>query len=203
MGSAQLKLGRVAVGFFGDGGANTGRTWEFINLATVWRLPLIAICENNLYAVETPSASVTGGGNVAARAAGFGLPSEQVDGQDVEAVHRATARAVQRARDGEGPTFLELLTYRYKGHNAGEVITYRTEEEVEEQKRTRDPIERYARRLIDRGDLDEARRNQLQEDVDAVVADAVARSEAGTCSDPSTAAENVSVWNSWKGGQTR
>jgi len=203
MGSAQLKLGRVAVGFFGDGGANTGRTWEFINLATVWRLPLIAICENNLYAVETPSASVTGGGNVAARAAGFGLPSEQVDGQDIEAVHRATARAVQRARAGEGPTFLELLTYRYKGHNAGEVITYRTEDEVEEQKRTRDPIERYARRLIDRGDLDEARRAQLQEDVDAVVADAVARSEAGTCSDPSTAAENVSVWNSWKGGQAR
>src|SRR6202012_1691605 len=109
-GASLLQDGRVSVGGFGDGGANTGRVWEFVNMAAIWKLPLIAVCENNLYAVETPSAAVTGGGSVAERAAGFGLPSAVVDGQDIVAVYDAVAAAAQRARDGEGPTFLEIQT---------------------------------------------------------------------------------------------
>ncbi len=201
MGSAQLKLGRVSVGFFGDGGANVGRVWEFVNLASIWSLPLIAICENNLYAVETASKTVTGGGSVAARAAGFGLPSHVVDGQDVEAVFAAVSAAAARARAGEGPTFLELETYRFLGHNAGEVVTYRTQEEVDEVKANRDPIEVFAGRLTERGLLDAGTRARIQAEVDEIVRAAVERAEAGTCTDPSTASENVSVWNNWNGAQ--
>ncbi|HVU93058.1 MAG TPA: thiamine pyrophosphate-dependent dehydrogenase E1 component subunit alpha, partial [Jatrophihabitans sp.] len=113
LGAAQRGTGQVVLGFFGDGGANTGRVWEFVNLAAVWQLPLIVACENNLYAVETPSRAVTGGGDVAARAAGFGLPAFAVDGQDVVAVHAAVRSAAERARGGDGPSFLELQTYRY------------------------------------------------------------------------------------------
>lgn len=195
LGSAQLDLGRVAVGFFGDGGANVGRVWEFVNLAAVWELPLIAICENNLYAVETPSATVTGGTSVADRAAGFGLPSIQVDGQDVEAVAHAVGVAAERARSGGGASFLELMTYRFLGHNAGEVITYRTDDEVDEVKRTRDPIEVFAARLTERGLLTPEKRAEIQAEVDGIVDHAITRAEEGTCSDPSTASENVSAWN--------
>ncbi len=119
--------GQVAVGYVGDGGVNTGRTWETVNLAAVWRLPLIVICENNLYAVETPSVNVTASPAIVDRAAGFGINAESVDGQDVGAVHRAVARAADRARAGEGATFIEARTYRYEGHSTGQAITYRTD----------------------------------------------------------------------------
>jgi TPP-dependent pyruvate/acetoin dehydrogenase alpha subunit len=147
LGAAVRHSGQVIVGFFGDGGVNTGRVWEFVNLAAVWRLPLIAVCENNLYAVETPSQTVTGGGSAAARARGFGLPAEEVDGQDVLAVHRAVSAAAARARSGDGPSFLEMRTYRYRGHNTGEIIRYRTEEEVADWRSSRDPIDRLAAHL--------------------------------------------------------
>jgi pyruvate dehydrogenase E1 component alpha subunit len=147
LGAVVRHSGQVVVGFFGDGGVNTGRVWEFVNLAAVWRLPLIAVCENNLYAVETPSQTVTGGGSATARARGFGLPVQEVDGQDVLAVHRAVSAAAARARRGAGPSFLEMRTYRYRGHNTGEIIRYRTEEEVAGWRSTRDPIDRLAAHL--------------------------------------------------------
>jgi TPP-dependent pyruvate/acetoin dehydrogenase alpha subunit len=146
--------GQVAVGFFGDGGANTGRVWESINLAAIWALPMIAVCENNLYAVETSFRRVFAGESVAKRAEGFGLPAQQVDGQDVCAVHRAATAAIERARRGEGPSFIEALTYRYQGHMSGEVVDYRTVDEVEEWRETRDPIMRLQTALIDAGALD-------------------------------------------------
>jgi TPP-dependent pyruvate/acetoin dehydrogenase alpha subunit len=203
LGAVQLGLPRVSVGFFGDGGANTGRVWEFVNMATIWKLPLVAICENNLYAVETASASVTGGESVANRAAGFGLPSEQVDGQDVLAVHEAASRAVARARAGEGPSFIELLTYRYKGHNAGEATTYRSDEEVEEWRSSKDPIERFTARLIERGALTQEHFAEINDEAVATVAAAVQFAEESQCSDPSTAGDNVSAWNDWDGSQNR
>ena len=122
--------GHCAAGFFGDGGANTGRVWEFVNLAAAWKLPLIVVCENNGYAVETPINAAMAGESVASRASGFGLPAVQVDGQDVAALHRAAAEAAARARDGGGPTFIEALTYRHLGHDIGERGQYRTTEEV-------------------------------------------------------------------------
>lgn len=200
LGAAQQKLPRVSVGFFGDGGANTGRVWEFVNLATIWRLPLIAICENNLYAVETPSATVTGGTSVADRAKGFGLPSVQVDGQDVIAVFEAVSIAAEHARSGRGAYFIEILTYRYRGHNAGEVAAYRTNDEIDEWRSSKDPIERFAAYLSGRGELDPEALAMIEKRVDEVVATSVELAEAAECSDPSTAGDNVSLWNNWKGG---
>src|ERR1700728_4466505 len=148
--------GHCAAGFFGDGGANTGRVWEFVNLAAAWKLPLIAVCENNGYAVETPVNAAMAGESVASRASGFGLPSVQVDGQDVGAPHRLAAEAAERARSGGGPTFIEALTYRHLGHDIGERGQYRTTEEVEWWQTNRDPINRMRAALDKAGELDEA-----------------------------------------------
>lgn len=194
LGAKQLGMDRVSVGFFGDGGANTGRVWEFINLASVWKLPLIAICENNLYAVETPSATVTGGSSVAQRARGFGVASKQVDGQNVVAVYNAAVEAVTAARSGEGAQFLELRTYRYKGHNAGEVITYRTEEETEHWRSSKDPIDRFTFFLSERGILTPEHAAQIDERVAATVAGAIEFAEASDCAAASTAGDDVSSW---------
>ena len=128
---ATARTATCAAGFFGDGGANTGRVWEFVNLAAAWKLPLIVVCENNGYAVETPINAAMAGESVASRAAGFGLPSVQVDGQDVVAPCTAwRPRRPTRARSGGGPTFIEALTYRHLGHDIGERGQYRTTEEV-------------------------------------------------------------------------
>jgi pyruvate dehydrogenase E1 component alpha subunit len=199
LGAAQRGTGQVVLGFFGDGGANTGRVWEFVNLAAVWQLPLIVACENNLYAVETPSRAVTGGGDVAARAAGFGLPAFAVDGQDVVAVHAAVGSAAERARGGDGPSFLELQTYRYKGHDSGQVIRYRTEDEVAEWRASRDPIERLAARLSESGALPSGALVQLEQQARDELDAAVRFAEEAPWPDPSTAAENVSGWNSSSG----
>ena len=200
-GAAQLQLPRVSVGFFGDGGANTGRVWEFVNLASIWSLPLIAVCENNMYAVETPSASVTAGGSVSDRARGFGLPVETVDGQDIVAVYEATKRAADRARAGEGPTFLEMLTYRYRMHNTEETGKYRTDEEVQHWMDSKDPIAQFSARLIEAGALTQERLADITAAVDETIAEAVTFAEESPFSDLSTAAENVSVWNNWNGAQ--
>jgi TPP-dependent pyruvate/acetoin dehydrogenase alpha subunit len=166
---------RVAVAFFGDGGINTGRTWEFLNLAGAWRLPLIAICENNLYAVETPTALVTGGGSITRRAEGFGLTSLSVDGQDVFMVYEAAVAARARVLGGEGPTFIEALTYRFSGHGSGEGVgAYRTAEEVEAWRESRDPIMRCAGRLTDAGVLTNGDFEVLDNEAVAAV-DAAAR----------------------------
>lgn len=195
LGAKLQGLPRVSVGYFGDGGANVGRVWEFVNLASVWQLPLIAICENNLYAVETPSATVTGGTSVADRAAGFGVASRQVDGQDVVAVYEATREAAEAARAGEGAQFIEVLTYRYRGHNAGEVVTYRTDDEVELWRSSKDPIERFVAHLTDRGLLSSEQLAEIEKSVAETVDHAVTFAEESKWPDPSSAGENVSEWN--------
>ncbi|MDT4915187.1 MAG: acetoin:2,6-dichlorophenolindophenol oxidoreductase subunit alpha [Pseudonocardiales bacterium] len=198
LGARVRSTGQVVIGFFGDGGANIGRVWEFVNLAAIWKLPLIVACENNLYAVETASKAMTGGGDIAARAGGFGLPSMSVDGQDVVAVHAAVGAAADRARTGAGPTFLELMTYRYMGHNSGEVIRYRTTDEVAQWRASRDPIENFAALLTDAGILDPAALARIDETAADVVARAVTFAEEAPWPDPFTAADNVSsLSNEW------
>jgi pyruvate dehydrogenase E1 component alpha subunit len=182
---------QVTAGFFGDGGANTGRTWEFINLAAVWRLPLIVICENNLYAVETYLGRAMAAESVAKRAAGFGLPVVAVDGQDVGAVYRATAEARQRARSGEGPSFIEALTYRYEGHNTGDQQIYREKSEVELWRRTKDPLLRLRRALESAGILREGQYDRIVEEARATVEEAVEFAEQSPWPDPATARDNV------------
>jgi acetoin:2,6-dichlorophenolindophenol oxidoreductase subunit alpha len=156
-----------------------------INLAALWKLPLIAICENNLYAVETHISHAMAGESVAARASGFGLPAVIVDGQDVGAVYEATRQARERAIAGGGPTFIEARTYRYEGHNVGDVQNYREKQEVAEWRAERDPIERFRRRLIDEGVIDEAGYIEIEARAHATVADAIAFADASPW--PSTA----------------
>jgi TPP-dependent pyruvate/acetoin dehydrogenase alpha subunit len=186
----------VAVGYVGDGGANTGRTWEFVNLAALWKLPFIAICENNLYAVETHISSSLAGGSIAGRAAGFGLPAITVDGQDALAVHAATREARERALDGAGPTFIEALTYRYEGHNVGDVQNYRDASEVASWREAKDPIELLRRLLTERGNLDDAGYAALQLQADEAVADAIDFADQAPWPDTST------VIASWPGRLT-
>jgi TPP-dependent pyruvate/acetoin dehydrogenase alpha subunit len=176
----------VAVGYVGDGGANTGRTWEFVNLAALWKLPFIAICENNLYAVETHISRSMAGDSIAGRAAGFGLPAVTVDGQDILAVHAATSEARDRALRGEGPTFIEARTYRYEGHNVGDVQNYRETSEIASWRETRDPIDRLRRRLTDDGELDETGYAALERQADEVVADAIDFAERSPWPDTAT-----------------
>src|ERR1700722_4911805 len=183
--------GHCSVGFFGDGGANTGRVWEFVNLAAAWQLPLIAVCENNGYAVETKVGDAMAGESVAARAAGFGLPSVQVDGQDVAAVHAVAKKAVDRARAGDGPTFIEALTYRHLGHDIGERGQYRTAEEVQWWQENRDPIMRLRVALERLGALDETGYEKLAGAAAERVQAAVRFAESSPLPDPATVADGV------------
>lgn len=182
---------QVCVGFFGEGGANTGRTWEFVNFAAVQKLPLIALCENNQYAVETHIGRAAAGGSIADRAEGFGLPSVQVDGQDVCAVYRAVAEARERAASGQGPSFVEAVTYRYRGHNTGEIANYRTQEEVNHWRQTKDPIERLRYALEREGRLGSNRFEELEARAREVVQDAIRFAEESPLPDSATAVAGV------------
>jgi TPP-dependent pyruvate/acetoin dehydrogenase alpha subunit len=144
----------VVMCFFGDGATNIGAFHETMNLAALWRLPVVYVCENNLYAVSTSIREATVVAELAAKAELYGMPAAAVDGNDVEAVHAAAARAVQRARCGEGPSFLECRTYRHSGHSRTDAATYRPAEEVKRWK-GRDPLPRCRRALMERGHLDE------------------------------------------------
>ncbi len=141
--SAKLrKSGQVTISFFGDGAVNNGSFHEGLNMAATWELPVVYVCENNLYATEMPFQKVTKNISVASRAAAYGIAGVQVDGNDVLAVYEKAGEAVERARRGEGPTLIECLTYRWFGHHEGDPGTsYRSREEVEFW-RKRDPIKK-------------------------------------------------------------
>ena len=140
----------VAVSFFGDGAANEGAWHEGLNIAAVWDLPVIFVCENNLYAASTPFSLAFKVEHVAERAAAYGMPGVLVDGMDVLAVYQASRAAVERARQGGGPTLIECTTYRYCGHSRSDPRTYRTREEEEEWKK-RDPVPGFRQWLIGQG----------------------------------------------------
>jgi TPP-dependent pyruvate/acetoin dehydrogenase alpha subunit len=136
------ELDRVVASFFGDGALGQGTLHESLNLAAAWTLPAIFVCENNQYAVSTRVDEVIAAKDLPALAAAHGIPSTRVDGSDALAVHAATTAAVERARSGGGPSFIECQTYRFEGHYFGEPQVYRSREEVEEARRSRDPIAR-------------------------------------------------------------
>jgi len=138
--------GGVSVAFFGDGAANQAYFHECLNWAAVRRLPVVYVCENNLYGEFTPMGRVTAGNGIASRAAAYGMPSSIVDGNDVLAVYAATHEAVLYAREGQGPTLLECMTYRHKGHSRGDPGTYRPKEELAAWLE-RDPLPRQAERI--------------------------------------------------------
>jgi TPP-dependent pyruvate/acetoin dehydrogenase alpha subunit len=144
------RQGRVAVAFFGDGAVNQAYFHECLNMARVLSLPALFVCENNLYGEFTPMASVTAGSDIAARGRAYDMPAEVVDGNDLWAVHDAAARAVNRAREGGGPTLLECRTYRHYGHSKSDPAPYRPKAEVDEWL-ARDPLTRARARLLDDG----------------------------------------------------
>jgi acetoin:2,6-dichlorophenolindophenol oxidoreductase subunit alpha len=138
----------VCLCFFGDGSVNIGAFHEALNLSSIWKLPVVFLCENNLYGEYSPLASTTPIENLSERADAYGMAGEQVDGNDVAAVHAIVSTAVARARAGEGPTLIEALTYRQKGHSRTDPGTYRPKEEVEAWL-ARDPITLLERRLLE------------------------------------------------------
>jgi TPP-dependent pyruvate/acetoin dehydrogenase alpha subunit len=164
---------QVAVAFFGDGGANLGSFHEGVNLASVQKLPLILVCENNLYSSQIRFDKDTAGKSVAARAAAYAVPGAEVDGQDVLAVYEAAGEAIARARAGEGPTLLECRTYRYRGHHEGDPGTgYRSQEEIEEWKK-RDPILLFSQQLLKDKTATQDELDHIDEEVKAVIKEAL------------------------------
>jgi TPP-dependent pyruvate/acetoin dehydrogenase alpha subunit len=191
------KSGQVVVTFFGDGAANRGPFHEGVNMAALWRLPVIFVCENNRWASSTASALSTAGGSIAARAAGYGIPGESLDGNDVLAVHDAVGRAAERARRGEGPSLLEAHTIRWVGHFEGDAQAYRGKDEVAEGRR-RDPIARLERLLIERRLLDAAQATRVRESVAAEIEDAVAHAEASPLPRPEDALTDLFAHYPWR-----
>ncbi|MEZ5774373.1 MAG: pyruvate dehydrogenase (acetyl-transferring) E1 component subunit alpha [Hyphomicrobiaceae bacterium] len=164
--------GRVALTYFGDGAVNQGQVYEAFNMAKLWRLPVIFIIENNKYAMGTSIERSSSTTDLSQRGLSFGIPGEQVDGMDVRAVRAAGERVVKRARDGEGPYILEMLTYRYRGHSMSDPAKYRSREEVDRMREQRDPIEQVRHRLIEGRLADEDGLKAIDREIRTIVNDA-------------------------------
>ena len=187
------KLGRVAVAFFGDGAANQGVLHESMNLASVWKLPVIFCCENNQYAESTPVEYALSTSHVADRAAGYDMPGIHVDGMDVFAVYDAAKQAVERARAGEGPTLLECLTYRYYGHTVFDnPLSYRTKEE-EEYWRGRDPLKLFRETVVPQGDITAEELDQIDQEAADLMEEAVKFADESPVPDGKELYEDVYV----------
>ena len=183
--------GHVALSFFGDGAVNNCAFHEGINLAAALLLPVVFVCENNLYATETPFHRVTRNTNVSTRAAAYGIPGIRIDGNDVLAVHRVGGEAIARARAGEGPTLIECETYRPLGHFEGDPGTgYRSKEEIAEWK-LRDPLERLAATAIHAGALNEADLRQIEAEVEIEIDAAYEFAKASPEADAATVSHFV------------
>ena len=178
---------RIALNFLGDGAVNEGEYHESLNLAAIWKLPVLFVVENNLYGMGTPLARVSAPPEIYKSAAGYGIRSEQVDGMDAVAVYEAVERLAAHVRSGNGPAFLEALCYRFRGHSMADAEFYRTKEEVERW-RASDPILQLKTRLLSDGAIDEAGIEALQAE-----ADEMARA-AATFAEESPPAPLESLW---------
>ncbi|MFH1487676.1 MAG: thiamine pyrophosphate-dependent dehydrogenase E1 component subunit alpha [Pseudomonadota bacterium] len=158
-------LDNVVLCFFGDATINTGAFHEGVNLASTWKLPVVFVCENNLYGISVPIKKACALDTLAKRSAGYGIPGVCVDGNDVLAVRKAANEAVARARSGEGPTFLECQTYRWGGHFTADDGKYRAEEEVRYWKEERDPIRNFAVGLLAEGEVKQQELDRIHDDV--------------------------------------
>ena len=190
-----LKQPHVAVSFFGDGASNMGIVYETLNLAAIYRLPVVFVCENNLYATATPLRLIAANTEIATRAAAFHLPGAAVDGNDVLAVYDAAGAAIARARAGGGPTLIEAKTYRTHGHHEGDPVTgtYRTRAEVEDWKNNRCPLRNFRRRLLAEFGRTEAEAVAIEQRVEAEIEQAVEFARNDPWPDPATAARHLFV----------
>ncbi len=174
MALAAKRLGqdRVVACFFGDGASNEGAFHEGVNMAAIWSLPVVYVCENNLYGASTHVSRVTRVEHIADRAAAYGIPGTVVDGMDVVAVYEAAVEAVERARSGGGPTLVECETYRFVGHSRTDPMLYRPKEEMEAWKR-RDSIQKLKSSLIDAGVATPDEIEKIESEVEAELDDAI------------------------------
>ncbi|MCD4533824.1 thiamine pyrophosphate-dependent dehydrogenase E1 component subunit alpha [Nocardioides sp. cx-169] len=175
---------RVVACFFGDGATNEGAFHEAVNLAAIWKLPVVFVCENNKYGMSFSTEKSMAVENIADRAAAYGIPGVTVDGNDVSAVYEATRTAVDRARAGEGPTLVENLTYRWKGHSKSDKNLYRTKEEISEW-RAQDPILRFEHDLKESGLLSEEEIQGIRTQAMEEMRDAVRTANSAPDADPS------------------
>ena len=182
----------VAFVYFGDGASNQGQVYESFNMAQLWKLPAIYIIENNQYAMGTSIERSSSTTQLSQRGASFGIPGEQVDGMDVLAVRDAVKKAVERARAGEGPYILEVKTYRYRGHSMSDPAKYRTKEEVDEVKKTRDPID-HIKALLAAANATEDELKVIDNEIKAIVAEAVQFAQESPEPDPSELYTDVYV----------
>jgi pyruvate dehydrogenase E1 component alpha subunit len=167
-------LPHVAVSFFGEGATNIGAFHESLNMAAIWKLPVVFVCENNGYGMSTSTARSTAVAHVAERALAYAMPGHTVNGNDFSAVAEVATEAIARARRGEGPSLIETKTYRHRGHSKSDRNRYRTKEEIEEWKALRDPINLFESELKQFGIMDDAAIATLREAVEAEIAAGIA-----------------------------
>ena len=188
--SKMMKKGTVAVSFFGDGAMNEGAFHEAANLAAIWKLPVILVCENNKYGMSSSTELAFAIDNLSERGLGYGIPGYTVDGNDVAAVYEATEVAVKRAKAGEGPTLLEFVTYRWKGHSRSDKNLYRTKEEIDEWKK-KDPILFFEHVVREKGLLSEDEIAEVHAQATSQVIAAVNEAMKGKPADPATLLDAV------------
>jgi TPP-dependent pyruvate/acetoin dehydrogenase alpha subunit len=186
------KKDHVVLCYFGDGVTSLGDCHEGMNLAGAMKLPIVFVCENNLYAISTPASKVMGIRDISERAAGYGFPGFTVDGNDVLAVVEAAREAVGRARAGNGPTLIECKTYRWYGHSSGDPESYRNKEEVEAWKK-RCPLERFEKKLKEMGILTKEMTEEIVHEADREIEESF--SYAKTCPDPEPEDLSIGVYN--------
>ena len=190
------KTGKLCICYFGDGAIRQGAFHEALNMATTWKLPVIFVVENNGYAMGTSVARSSNVTELYTLGEAYDIPSEPVDGMSVEAIHEAVSRAAERARKGDGPTFLEFRTYRYRGHSMSDPQKYRSKEEVEEYKH-RDPIEMIRGIILDNKFATEEELDAINKKVKEIVAESVKFAEDSEFPDPSEAYTDVYVENDY------
>jgi len=188
--SKMMKKGTIAVSFFGDGAMNEGAFHEAANLAAIWKLPVILVCENNKYGMSSSTELAFAIDNLSERGLGYGIPGYTVDGNDVAAVYEATEIAVKRAKAGEGPTLLEFVTYRWKGHSRSDKNLYRTKEEIDEWKK-KDPILFFEHVVRDKGLLSDEEIAEVHAQATSQVIAAVNEAMKGKPADPATLLDAV------------
>jgi pyruvate dehydrogenase E1 component alpha subunit len=179
----------VSLCFFGDGTVNIGAFHEALNLAALWKLPVIFVCENNLYGEYSPLAATTPIERLADRADAYAMRKARIDGNDVDVVHATTSEAVAAARAGDGPTFIEALTYRHKGHSRSDPATYRPEGELERWLE-RDPIQ-LCESVLEGGGVARADLDAVRETAEAAMAEALERALSWESPDPATRFDHV------------
>ncbi len=192
--TAQIKrTGGVAIGFFGDGATNEGAFHEALNMAAIWKLPAVFVCENNLYGEATPMEFVTPITDLADRAASYNMPGVIADGMNFFDVYAKSGEAIDRARRGDGPTLMECKTYRYMGHYVGDPLTYRRKEEAEEWRQNRDCLETFETEALEMGLIESDDLRQIDSEVEALLESAVVAAEAAPYPNPEEVLTDVYV----------